>query len=157
MWEGGVQKFVLSKKPVHFLVKQICISIGICYRSKTNLPWWETVIKDSISTYGTVVEHFEGTNIIADPLTKVLGNTQLVEGWETFISSPRKQIYLAAVRAGCTSDNEEWANDMVRVVSNVNNVKGHVVLTVPITRPLPGLEGPYEPEYAVEVGKRDVV
>mmetsp|Transcript_6627 Transcript_6627/g.12509 ORF Transcript_6627/g.12509 Transcript_6627/m.12509 type:complete len:518 (-) Transcript_6627:1195-2748(-) len=58
-----------------------------------------------------------------------------------------------------TSDNEEWANDMVRVVSNVNNVKGHVVLTVPITRPLPGLEGPYEPEYAVEVASltRDVV
>lgn len=52
-----------------------------------------------------------------------------------------------------TSDSTNWQDDMKRTVASVDSATGEIGLDAPITRALPALTGPGEPEYAVEVAR----
>ncbi|KAL7531274.1 hypothetical protein ACHAXR_003949, partial [Thalassiosira sp. AJA248-18] len=65
--------------------------------------------------------------------------------------------FAACVKPGddllVTSDNTNWQDEMKRQVTAVNSTTGEITLDSAITRALPALTGPGEPEYAVEVAR----
>jgi hypothetical protein len=50
-----------------------------------------------------------------------------------------------------TSDSSSWSNSFTRTVASVDAGTGILTVDTTITRSLPGLDGPGEPEFAVEI------